>query len=153
MENALALVGGSAVSILYALYTYTEYFRYGMILLILTIGALIGPEIPILTRILRQYDSFKIALSNALSLDYCGSLIAALLFPYVLLPFLGMMHTSVITGLINWAVGLIVVLVQRTIKPFRVKAHLCASGDCRTISFFTLGFRPAFGCSLGKRYV
>ena len=113
VENALALIGGSAVSILYTLYTYTEYFRYGMILLILTIGALIGLEIPILTRILRQYNSLKSALSNALSLDYCGSLIAALLFPYVLLPFWGMMYTSVITGLINWAVGLIVVLVYR----------------------------------------
>ena len=76
-----------------------------MILLILAIGTLIGLEIPILTRILRQYDSLKSALSNALSLDYCGSLIAALIFPYVLLPFLGTMHTSVITGLINWGWG------------------------------------------------
>lgn len=113
VEIALALVGGSTVSILYALYAYTGYFQYGMILLILAIGTLIGLEIPILTRILGQYDSLKSALSNALSLDYCGSLIAALIFPYVLLPFLGTMHTSVITGLINWGVGLIVVIVYR----------------------------------------
>ena len=113
VEITLAGLGGSCVGLLYVLYTYTEHFRYGMLLLIAGIGTLIGLEVPLLTRILRQYETLRSALSNALSMDYCGSLFAALLFPYVLLPFMGAMHTAILTGLVNWAVGVVVLYVFR----------------------------------------
>lgn len=126
VEIGLAWIGGSAVSILYALYTYTGHFRYGMLLLIVCIGTLIGLEIPLLTRILRQYDSLRSALANALSMDYCGSLFAAVLFPYLLLPFWGAMYTSVLTGIVNWAVGLAVLLTFRRQIDIRLKRMLYA---------------------------
>ncbi len=126
VEIGLAWIGGSAVSILYALYTYTGHFRYGMLLLIVSIGTLIGLEIPLLTRILRQYESLRSALANALSMDYCGSLFAALLFPYVLLPFVGAMYTSVLTGLVNWGVGVAVLLAFRKQIDRRLKGVLYA---------------------------
>ncbi|MFT7691386.1 MAG: spermidine synthase, partial [Candidatus Latescibacterota bacterium] len=113
LEIWLGLVGGCTVGCLYALYAYTNQFRYGMLVLIVIIGTLIGLEVPLLTRILRQHGSLRTALSSVLSMDYFGSLFAALLFPYLLLPFLGAMHTSVLTGLLNWLVGVVVLFVFR----------------------------------------
>ena len=84
VELSLALVGGSSVGILYFLYSTTENFRYGMFLLIALIGTLIGLEIPLLTRFIRSQHSLKSALANVLSMDYCGALIAALIFPFII---------------------------------------------------------------------
>ena len=113
LEIWLGLIGGSTVGCLYALYAYTDQFRYGMLLLIMLIGSLIGLEVPLLTRILRQHGSLRTALSSVLSMDYFGSLFAALLFPYLLMPFLGAMYTSVLAGLLNWFVGVVVLFVFR----------------------------------------
>ena len=113
LEIWLGLIGGGTVGCLYALYAYTDQFRYGMLLLIMLIGSLIGLEVPLLTRILRQHGSLRTALSSVLSMDYFGSLFAALLFPYLLMPFLGAMYTSVLAGLLNWFVGVVVLFVFR----------------------------------------
>ena len=109
IEIWLGLIGGLSVAFLYILYGYTGYFRFGMVGQIVIIGALIGLEVPLLTRLLREVDSLRTALSTVLSLDYLGALVAALLFPYVLLPFLGTLHTGLVAGLANAGVGLAVV--------------------------------------------
>ena len=105
VEIGLSIIGGSSVGILYVLYSSTEQFRYGMILLIASIGILIGLEIPLLTRFLRLQSTLKSTLANVLSMDYCGALVAALVFPFLMLPFLGSMKSSLLTGLINWIVA------------------------------------------------
>ena len=110
LEIGLGLVGGLAVPILYAAYAYTDHYRYCMLLLIVGIGGLIGLEVPLLTRILRGYGSLRTILADVLSFDYLGSLVAALLFPYLLLPLLGTLHTSLVTGLVNTAVALALLL-------------------------------------------
>ena len=46
-------------------------------------------------------------------MDYLGSLLAALLFPYLLLPVLGSLHTSLVTGLVNVALGVGVLIAFR----------------------------------------
>ncbi|MEE3234529.1 MAG: polyamine aminopropyltransferase [Candidatus Latescibacterota bacterium] len=113
VELGLAVIGGSSVGCLYVLYSTTEHFRYGMILLVAFTGTLIGLEIPLLTRFIRLQDSLKSTLANVLSMDYCGSLIAALIFPFLLLPFLGSMKSALLTGLINWIVAGAVIWVFR----------------------------------------
>ena len=113
LEIWLGLLGGSAVAVLYLAYAYTDHYRYLMLVLVLLIGFLIGLEVPLLTRILRGFGSLRTTLSNVLSLDYMGALLAALLFPYLLLPLLGMLHTSVVAGLINAVVGLGVLISFR----------------------------------------
>ena len=59
---------------------------------------------------MRGHGTLRAALSNVLSLDYLGALLASLLFPYILLPFLGSLHTALVTGLVNAGIGLGVVL-------------------------------------------
>ncbi len=105
-ELILGLAGGLSTCILYASFSLTEYFYGITFLLIGIIGSLIGIEIPLLTRIVRQYDSLPAALSNVLSFDYLGALVASLLFPFVLLPFLGTMRTAFFVGLLNVSVAL-----------------------------------------------
>jgi len=108
LELGLGLVGGGSVLVLYAAFAHTGHYRYSMLLLTVAIGALIGLELPLLTRLLRACGSLRAVLADVLSLDYLGSLAAALLFPYVLLPFLGSLHTAAAAGLLNAGVGVAV---------------------------------------------
>ena len=114
LEIWLGLIGGLSAPLLYVAYGYTDQYRYSMLLLIVCIGSLIGLELPLMTRILRAGEgSLRTTLSSALSLDYLGSLVAALLFPYVLLPFLGTFHTSLAAGLINVTIAIAVLICLR----------------------------------------
>lgn len=107
VEIILGLVGGSCIPLLYWFYASTDYWGFWtlMILLITVIGTLTGLEIPLLARILKEHYPLSINLSNVLSLDYLGALLATLLFPFLLLPLLGTFKTSIIFGLINLGIA------------------------------------------------
>lgn len=104
-ELVLSLVGGFSAFLLYFAFSMTPYFYGVAFSLIAVLGAMIGIEIPILTRILNERDSLKDALANVLSFDYLGSLIASVAFPLLLLPVLGTMRTAFAIGFINLAVA------------------------------------------------
>ena len=107
LEIVLAFVGGLSVPILYYSYVIQDFYYVVMSVLILIIGILIGLEIPLLTRIMEKYYDLKNNISNVLSLDYLGSFVATLLFPFVLLPVLGVFNTSVFAGALNLIVATI----------------------------------------------
>jgi len=118
IELWLGLTGGCSVLVLYAAFAYTGQYRYCMLALTVAIGALIGLELPLLTRILRAHGNLRSVLADVLSLDYMGSLAAALLFPYVLLPLLGSLHTAAAAGLLNAAVGVgVLIYFWRVLAP------------------------------------
>jgi spermidine synthase len=104
IEIAIGLIGGFAAALLYAVFATTELYYLAMTLLLLLIGGLIGMEIPLLTRLLGGWGAIKDTLANVLAFDYLGALLAAILFPLVLLPELGLLKTSFATGLLNMAV-------------------------------------------------
>ena len=137
LEIWLGFLGGISVGVLYVLYGYTDSFRAGMLILSTAIGALIGLEVPLITRLLRGQGTLRAALSNVLSLDYLGALVASLLFPYVLLPFLGSLHTALVAGLVNAGLGLGVVLA--------FKAELRKQGTFRRLGAQALGVIAALG--------
>jgi len=107
VEILIALIGGLSVPFLYASFAFTEAYYLIMIILIFLIGTLIGLEIPLLTRILEEHYPLKINISNVLSFDYFGALIATLIFPFFLLPFFGLLNASLLTGLLNLLVSLV----------------------------------------------
>ncbi|WP_028974734.1 polyamine aminopropyltransferase [Spirochaeta cellobiosiphila] len=107
IEIILGLLGGLSIPILYLAYGYTQSYELIMAIVIILIGVLIGLEIPLLTRIMEHYYSLKVNISNVLSVDYVGSLLATLLFPFVLLPLLGTFRSSLFFGLVNMAIGFI----------------------------------------------
>ncbi len=108
LEILLGFIGGISVPSLYMAFAYTEYYQFFMFGFIISIGLLIGLEIPLLTRLMQKYYVLKINISNILSLDYFGALIATLIFPFVLLPFVGIFKSSLVFGLINMLIGFVV---------------------------------------------
>ena len=107
IEIALGLVGGFSVPILFAVYAATDLYYPAMITLIMAVGILIGLEIPLLTRVMENQFTLRDNISNVLSLDYFGAFAATLLFPFLLLPFLGIFASSIVTGAANLAVGVL----------------------------------------------
>ncbi|MFE4464013.1 polyamine aminopropyltransferase [Oerskovia sp. NPDC056781] len=102
-EVALALLGGSSVLILYAAFSLTEVYWLVFVLLSLALGVGIGVEIPLLVALLKEHgrDESVGLLSKVLAVDYFGALAASLLFPFVMLPYLGLMRTAYAVALLN----------------------------------------------------
>ena len=107
-ELALGLVGGVSVPVLYGYFAYVGYVGFQVVILgfVAAIGTLTGLEIPLLTRLLAPHFPGERALSNVLALDYVGALAATLLFPFALLPFVGVFRSSLTFGIVNVAVAL-----------------------------------------------
>ncbi len=104
-EIAVALVGGLSAPALFFAFSSPRWFPpvfYGIVVLI---GTLVGLEIPLLMRLLKDAVEFRHLVSQVLTFDYLGSLAASLLFPLVFLPRLGLTRTSVLFGLLNVAVA------------------------------------------------
>ncbi|MFP5245095.1 MAG: polyamine aminopropyltransferase [Thermoanaerobaculia bacterium] len=106
VELAVALIGGLSAPLLFLAFSRLDWFRLFLYLVVFVIGTLVGLELPILMRILKEQLDFKELVSRVLSFDYIGSLIAAVLFPMFLMPRLGLVRTSIVFGLLNAAVGL-----------------------------------------------
>ncbi|MDO1445582.1 polyamine aminopropyltransferase [Rhodocytophaga aerolata] len=105
IEILLGLIGGLSAFILYFGYSLTENYYLLAFLLISTLGTGIGLEIPLVTRIVRSYSSLKDTVAQVLSFDYIGALLASIIFPLVLLPYLGTMRTSFLIGVLNLSVA------------------------------------------------
>src|SRR6266498_3925643 len=93
----------------------------------IVIGVLVGLELPILMRILKEHLDFKDLVSRVLSFDYLGSLFAAVLFPLFLVPRIGLVRTSILFGFLNGCVGLygtylLAPLIPRRLTALRVRA-------------------------------
>ncbi len=106
IEIAIGLFGGTSAVILNAVFSTADFYYTGVMLLISTIiGMCVGLEIPLLTRIVAHRDQLSRALSDILSIDYIGSLLASLAFPTILLPILGVNQTAFLMGLLNICVA------------------------------------------------
>ncbi|MGZ6141824.1 MAG: polyamine aminopropyltransferase [Myxococcales bacterium] len=106
VELAVALVGGASAPLLFLAFGRLGWFRIALYALVIVIGALVGLEVPLLLRILRQKLEFKELVARVLSVDYLGALVGSLLFPILLVPRLGLVRTSLAFGLLNGAVAL-----------------------------------------------
>ncbi len=108
IEIGIGAVGGVSALILYGVYAWTEFYYPAMLVVIGVIGILVGMELPLLTRILEARSGLRRGISQVLTFDYLGALIASLLFPFVLLPYLGHLLTASAVGLVNLLVAFIV---------------------------------------------
>jgi spermidine synthase len=66
----------------------------------------VGLEIPLLMRLMPGKQELKDLVARVLAFDYVGSLLASILFPLALLPWLGLVRTSLLFGLFNALVAL-----------------------------------------------
>ncbi len=130
VEILLALVGGICSLTLFFVFPVSPgLYQTAMFTFVLTIGTLVGLEIPLLTRILVQTSGMRKSIANVMSLDYTGALIGSIAFPLMLLPGLGLLRSSFAVGLINIAVALITVLFLWNVleRPQRLLAAVIAT--------------------------
>jgi spermidine synthase len=113
VEIMVGVVGGFSSAILFLAFAYTSAFRLLLYGLVLVVGILVGLEIPLLMRLLRDRFQFKDVVANVLTFDYLGALGASLLFPIVLVPTLGLVRAPMLFGVINVAVALWTTVVLR----------------------------------------
>src|SRR5580658_840258 len=106
IELAVAVVGGTSAPLLLFGFAHARLFRVLLDVDLLVIGVLVGIELPLLIRLLKDELAFKEVVARALALDYAGALVASILFPLVRVPTLGLVRTSALFGLLNAAVAL-----------------------------------------------
>ncbi|MEU9452926.1 polyamine aminopropyltransferase [Streptomyces sp. NPDC048277] len=115
VEAALALVGGCSAMALYAVFAWTGDWgglwaagpRCLLVAFSLAIGLLIGAEVPLLMELIqriRRQDAGG-AVADLFAADYVGALVGGLAFPFLLLPLLGQLTGTLLTGTVNVAAG------------------------------------------------
>src|SRR6188768_3724260 len=129
IELAVAVVGGFSAPLLFLTFANLSYFSIVLYGVVFIIGALVGLEIPLLMRILKDELDFKDLVSRVLAFDYIGALVASLLFPLILVPRLGLNRTSLLFGMLNAAVGLwgtwlLLPLIKRNVTVIRIKGFV-----------------------------
>jgi spermidine synthase len=130
IELAVAVIGGFSAPLLFLTFAYVSYFVVVLYTMVFIIGVLVGLEIPLLMRILKDKLDFKDLVSRVLALDYIGALVASLLFPIFLVPKLGLVRTSLLFGMMNaavalWATWLLEPLItNRKLLSLRVKGFI-----------------------------
>lgn len=106
VELGVALVGGASAPLLFFCFAFLSWFRVALFGVVVIIGTLVGLELPLLMRILKDHVDFRDLVSRVLAFDYIGALVASLLFPIFLVPRLGLVRTSLVFGMLNAAIGL-----------------------------------------------
>jgi spermidine synthase len=106
IELLLGVIGGFSSALLFLAFAYTQGFQLLMYALVIVIGVLVGLEIPLLMRIIRGRYQFRDVVAHVLTFDYLGALGASLLFPILLVPYLGLVRSAMLFGIINVAVAL-----------------------------------------------
>jgi len=106
IEIFIALVGGFSSSALFLAFAFTPGFELLLYLIVLVVGTLVGLEIPLLMRLVKNRYRFHEAVSHVLTFDYLGALFASVLFPLFLVPRLGLIRSALFFGVVNAAVAL-----------------------------------------------
>jgi len=106
VELGVAFLGGLSAPLLFLSFAQLSFFRVVLFGMVFVIGTLVGLELPLLMRILRDQLEFKDLVSRVLTFDYVGALAASLLFPLFCVPQVGLVRTSLLFGLLDAFVGL-----------------------------------------------
>ncbi|SPM27778.1 polyamine aminopropyltransferase [Mycobacterium terramassiliense] len=136
VEAALGIVGGLSAAALYVVFAFldgsvgsTWVLAAGTAL----IGGLVGAEVPLLMTLLQRgrtagpSDAGR-TLANLNAADYLGALLGGLVWPFLLLPHLGMIRGAAATGIVNLAAAAVVslFLLRRVVSPRQLATALCA---------------------------
>lgn len=105
IEFLVALIGGFSAALLFLVFPLAASFRVILYAVVFLTGTLVGLEIPILMRILKDKVEFRDLVSQVFTFDYIGALLASLIFPLLLVPYMGLIRTSLFFGILNALVG------------------------------------------------
>jgi len=127
VELGVAILGGASAPLLFLSFAHLSYFHLALYSIVFGIGVLVGLELPLLMRILKDNLDFKELIARVLAFDYIGALVASLLFPIFLVPKLGLVRTSLVFGVLNacvglWGTWLLRPLIKNSVTGLRVRA-------------------------------
>ncbi len=130
IEILVGVVGGVSSMVLFFAFEHASGFQIILYGLIALTGTLVGLEIPLLMRILKDEFNFSELVSKVFTFDYIGALFASILFPLFMVPYLGLLKTSFFFGLLNVVVAIILCFVFGTairyLNFLRLQATLAA---------------------------
>src|SRR5215467_5112907 len=139
VELLVGLVGGCSAGLLFLLFAQVSSFRVLLYALVLIVGLLVGLEIPLLLRILKNRVEFKELVSQVFTFDYVGALVASLLFPLVLVPHLGLVRSSFLFGALNVVVALLTLRLLRKhvgwARPLGIEGLIILAGLATGFAF------------------
>ena len=121
VELATALIGGFEAPILWLAAGHASSYRLVLYGVLGLIGTLVGLELPLMMRILKEELSFEKLVARVLTFDYIGALVGSLLFALVFVPQLGMLRTSLMLGLLNVAAAVLSTFLLRDLLTSRAR--------------------------------
>ena len=113
VETALGVVGGLSATVLYVTFAFLGDSDWVLGVATALIGGLVGAEVPLLMTLLQRgrvagaTDAGRV-LANLNAADYLGALLGGLAWPFLVLPYLGMIRGAAATGMINLAAAAVV---------------------------------------------
>ncbi|WP_238963846.1 polyamine aminopropyltransferase [Mycobacterium paraintracellulare] len=136
VEALLGVIGGLSAAALYLVFAFLDgSVGSTWVLAVSTalIGGLVGAEVPLLMTLLQSGRVTGAAdagrtLANLNAADYLGALLGGLVWPFLLLPQLGMIRGAAATGMINLAAAAVVALflLRRVVSTRQLLLALCA---------------------------
>ena len=106
IELMIAVLGGFSAAAMFLSFAYAGTgFRVLLYAIVVLVGILVGLEIPLVMRILRDRLGFKDLVAQVLTFDYLGALGVSIAFPLLLAPRLGLIRTAFLFGLMNAVVA------------------------------------------------
>lgn len=136
VEALLGVVGGLSAAALYVVFAFLDgSVGSTWVLAVSTalIGGLVGAEVPLLMTLLQRGRTAGPAdagrtLANLNAADYLGALLGGLVWPFLLLPQLGMIRGAAAIGMINLAAAAVVAifLLRQVVSARQLALALCA---------------------------
>ncbi|MGN6335729.1 polyamine aminopropyltransferase [Mycobacterium sp.] len=133
VEALLGIVGGLSAAALYVVFAFVDGSTWVLAVSTALIGGLVGAEVPLLMTLLQQGRTAEAAdagrtLANLNAADYLGALLGGLVWPFLLLPQLGMIRGAAAAGMINLAAAAVVAifLLRQVVSMRRLVVALCA---------------------------
>ncbi len=107
VEFTLSILSAFAALLAYTAAAYTDYTGLLIYTFSISIGLLIGLEIPLVIRLNQEFEELKVNVSSVMEKDYYGSLLGGIFFAFVGLPYLGLTYTPFVLGITNFLVALL----------------------------------------------
>lgn len=127
IEFGLSCIASNVTVIVYSFFAFYGDPTFIIYLLSISVGLLIGMEIPIVIRLNEEFHSLKVNISSALENDYYGSLAGGVFFAFIGLPHLGLTYTPLILGTINFLVAITLIVIIWKDVPQRNRMKLIVS--------------------------
>jgi spermidine synthase len=136
VEALLGIIGGLSAAALYAVFAFLDVSDGSTWVLAVStalIGGLVGAEVPLLMTLLQSgrtggaTDTGR-TLANLNAADYLGALVGGLVWPFALLPHLGMIRGAAATGMVNLIAAAVVsiFLLRHIVSLRQLVTALCA---------------------------